>query len=261
MRRLGVLAGLVTTMMVAGLVGCSSKNATAPPSQSSQASGVIVVFAAASLKPAFTKIITQFKAENSGTEVVLEPGGSSEVATQLTQGATADVFASADTAQMDVVAKAGLLAGPATNFASNTLVIVTAPGNPQKIASFADLAKPGLNVVTCQKPVPCGSATQRIEDSSGVHLNPVSEETSVTEVLNKVTSGQADAALVYVTDAQSAGNKVSTVKFPEAAQAVNVYPVALLKKAPNPTLAQKFVTMVTGDAGQNILAQSGFAKP
>jgi molybdate transport system substrate-binding protein len=84
MRRLGVLAGLVTTMLVAGLVGCSSKNATAPPSQSSQASGVIVVFAAASLKPAFTKIITQFKAENSGTEVVLEPGGSSELATQLT---------------------------------------------------------------------------------------------------------------------------------------------------------------------------------
>jgi molybdate transport system substrate-binding protein len=253
MRRIGVLTGLVSLMLVAGLVGCASR----PP----QASGKIVVFAAASLKPAFTQISRQFNSENPGSSVDFEFGGSSELATQLTQGATADVFASADTAQMETVAKAGLLAGSPTNFASNTLVIVTAPGNPKKIGSFADLGKPGLNVVICQKPVPCGSATQRVEDSTGVHLNPVSEELSVTDVLNKVTTGQADAGLVYVTDAHSAGGKVATVNFPETAGAVNVYPVAVLKKAPQPTLAQKFVAMVTGGTGQNILAQSGFAKP
>ena len=179
----------------------------------------------------------------------------------MTQGASADVFASADTAQMNTVAKAGLLAGDPTNFASNTLVIVTAPGNPKKLGSFADLNKPGLNVVICQKPVPCGSAAQRIEDSTGVQLNPVSEEPSVADVLNKVTSGQADAALVYVTDARSAGDNVATVNFPEAAGAVNVYPIAVLKKAPQPTLAQKFVALVTSDTGHKILAQSGFAKP
>jgi molybdate transport system substrate-binding protein len=162
---------------------------------------------------------------------------------------------------MNTVTKAGLLAGEPTNFASNTLVIVTAPGNPKNIGSFADLAKPGLNLVICQKPVPCGSATQRIEDSTGVRLNPVSEELSVTDVLNKVTTGQADAGLVYVTDAHSAGSKVATVNFPEAAGAVNVYPIGVLKKAPKPTLAQKFVALVTSDAGQKILAQSGFAKP
>ena len=116
-------------------------------------------------------------------------------------------------------------------------------------------------MVVCQPPVPCGAATQRIEDSTGVHLNPVSEEHSVTDVLNKVTSGQADAGLVYVTDAKSAGNKVTTVNFPEAAGAVNVYPIAVFKKAPLPALAQKFVTLVTSDSGQKILAQSGFAKP
>ena len=220
-----------------------------------------MVFAAASLKPAFTKISQQFKTDNPGSSVDFEFAGSSELATQLTQGATADVFASADTAQMDTVAKAGLVAGNPTNFASNTLVIVTAAGNPKKIGSFADLAKPGLNVVICQQPVPCGSATRRIEDTTGVHLNPVSEELNVTDVLNKVTSGQADAALVYVTDALSAGDKVATVKFPEAAGAVNVYPIAVLKKAPQPALAQKFVAMVTADTGQNILTQSGFAKP
>src|ERR1700756_3472398 len=237
MRRIGILAGLVSTMLIAGLVGCGSKSPSSsqsPPSQPSQASGKIVVFAAASLKPAFTQISQQFKNENPGDSVDFDFGGSSELATQLAQGATADVFASADTAQMATVTKAGLLAGEPTNFASNTLVIVTAPGNPKSIGSFAALAKPGLSVVICQKPVPCGSATQRIEDKTRVRLNPVTEELSVTDVLNKVTTGQADAGLVYVTDARSAGNKVTTVNFPEAAGAVNVYPIGVLKKARQP---------------------------
>ncbi|HTX96427.1 MAG TPA: molybdate ABC transporter substrate-binding protein [Mycobacterium sp.] len=261
MPRIGILAGLVSTMLIAGLTGCGSKTPSALPSPPSPAAGHVVVFAAASLKPAFTQISQQYKTENPRSSVDFEFAGSSELATQLTQGATADVFASADTAQMDTVAKAGLLAGNPTNFASNTLVIVTAPNNPKKVRSFADLAKPGLSVVICQNPVPCGAATQRIEDSTAVHLTPVSEELSVTDVLNKVTSGQADAGLVYVTDAHSAGNKVATVNFPEAADAVNVYPIAVLRTAPQPALAQKFMAMVTGDAGQNILAQSGFAKP
>jgi molybdate transport system substrate-binding protein len=265
MPRIGILAGLVSTMLLGILVGCGSQS---PPSSSpsrgsehDQASAKIVVFAAASLKPVFTQIGQRFKAQNPSSSVDFEFAGSSELATQLTQGATADVFASADTAQMDTVAKAGLLAGNPTNFASNTLVIVTAPGNPKKIGSFADLTGPGLNVVTCQKPVPCGSATQRVEGSTGVHLNPVSEELSVTDVLNKVTTGQADAGLVYVTDARSAGSKVSTVNFPQAAGAVNVYPIAVLKGAPQPTLAQQFVALVTGDVGQDLLAQAGFATP
>ncbi|OMC49191.1 molybdate ABC transporter substrate-binding protein [Mycobacterium sp. IS-1264] len=259
MRR--VLAFGLSAMLLTALVSCGSKPPSSSPSGPSQASGSIVVFAAASLKSAFTQLGERFKTENPGGRVEFEFGGSSELATQLTQGATGDVFASADTAQMDVVTRAGLLAANPTNFAANTLVIVTAPGNPKNVGSFADLAKPGLSVVICQKPVPCGSATQRVEASTRVRLNPVSEELSVTDVLNKVTSGQADAGLVYVTDAHSAGNKVTTVQFPEAASAVNVYPIGVLKKAPKPALAQKFVTLVTSDAGQQILAQSGFAKP
>jgi molybdate transport system substrate-binding protein len=248
-------------MLIAGLTGCSSKPQSPPPSQTTTLAGSIVVFAAASLKPAFTQLGQQFKNDNAGSGVEFDFAGSSELATQLTQGATADVFASADTAQMTNVAKAGLLAGDPTNFAANTLVIVTAPGNPKKIGSFADLTKPGISVVICQQPVPCGVATQRVETNTGVHLNPVSEELSVTDTLNKVTTGQADAALVYVTDAKSAGDKVATVNFPEAAAAVNVYPIGVLKKAPKAALAQKFVTLVTSDSGQQILAQSGFAKP
>jgi molybdate transport system substrate-binding protein len=250
MRRIGVVAGFVSTVLVAGLLACS------PKSQSS-----LTVFAAASLKPAFTQIGQQFKTDNPGSSVEFDFAGSSELATRLTQGATADVFASADTAQMDKVAKTGLLTGDPSNFASNTVVIVTAPGNPQRVSSFADLAKPGLRVVICQRPVPCGAATHRIEDSTGVRVDPVSEELSVTDVLNKVTTGQADAGLVYVTDARSAADKVATVNFPEAAGAINVYPIALLKKAPQPALAKKFVAMVTSGSGQKVLAQFGFQKP
>lgn len=265
MRRIGIVSGWVSAVLawglLLGLLGCSSKTPSSSTAQPAQPAGKLVVFAAASLKPAFGQIGQQFKAQNPGSTVDFDFAGSSELATQLAQGATADVFASADTAQMDTVAKAGLLAGDPTNFASNTLVIVAAPGNPKKVGSFADLAKPGLSVVICQKPVPCGSATQRVEDSTGVRLSPVSEELNVTDVLNKVTTGQADAGLVYVTDAHNAGNRVTTVNFPEAAGAVNVYPIAVLKNAAQPALAQKFLAMVTGDAGQNILAQFGFAKP
>ena len=258
MRRIGILAAVVCMVLTAALIGCSSKS---PSSQSSATSGKVMVFAAASLKPAFTQISQQFTNQNPGIVVDFEFAGSSDLATQLTQGARADVFASADTAQMDKVSQAGLLTGNPTKFASNTLVIVASPGNPKSINSFADLARPGLNVVTCQQPVPCGAATQRIEDSTGVRLHPVSEELSVTDALNKVTSGQADAALVYVTDAKSAGNKVATVNFPEAASAVNVYPIGVLKKAPMAEQAQKFVDLVTSPTGEQILARAGFAKP
>lgn len=258
MRRVAVL---VSTLLIASLAGCGQKAPSPPPSQTTTLAGSIVVFAAASLKPAFTQLGERFKSDNPGGGVEFEFAGSSELGTQLTQGATADVFASADNAQMNTVVKAGLLAGDPANFAANTLVIVTAPGNPKKIAAFADLTKPGISVVTCQQPVPCGAATQRIENSAGVRLKPVSEEPSVTDTLNKVITGQVDAGLVYVTDAKNAGNKVTTVNFPEATSAVNVYPIAVLKKAPQPALAQKFVTLVTSDNGQQILAQSGFAKP
>ncbi len=127
------------------------------------------------------------------------------------------------------------------NFASNTLTIVVAPGNPKDITSFQDLAKPGLNVVICAPPVPCGGATKKVEDGHRRDAVPVSEESSVTDVLNKVTTGQADAGVVYVTDAAGAGDKVTEVAFPESSGAVNTYPIAVLKQSTDAALAHKFV--------------------
>jgi molybdate transport system substrate-binding protein len=242
------------------LTGCGISDDTSS-SSSGGGSQQLIVFAAASLKKSFTEIGEQFKTDNPGVDIEFSFAGSSDLVTQLTQGAPADVFASADTKNMDKAAAADLLAGDPVNFASNTLTIVTAPGNPEKIASFRDLNRPGLSVVVCAPQVPCGSATERVEQATGVQLNPVSEESQVIDVLGKVTSGQADAGLVYVTDAQGAGEKVTAVKFPESADAVNVYPIGVLEQSKNRDLATKFVGAVTGEQGQKILTTAGFAKP
>ena len=260
------LLAVFAVLSLALIGGCGSSDqgvhaSSSAPSTSAAAGGKIMVFAAASLKQTFTDIGEQFKTDNPGASVEFSFAGSSDLVTQLTQGAQADVFASADTNNMDKAAQAGLLAGDPVNFASNTLTIAVAPGNPKKIASFKDLTQQGLNVVVCAPQVPCGSATQRVEQATGVTLNPVSEESSVTDVLNKVTTGEADAGLVYVTDVKGAGDKVAEVPFPEAAGAVNTYPIAVLKESKNPELARKFVDLVTGEPGQKVLSAAGFAKP
>jgi molybdate transport system substrate-binding protein len=246
---------LVLFSVLALISGCGSSG------QPTATSATILVFAAASLKQTFTDIGEQFKTKNPGAAVEFNFAGSSDLVTQLTQGAHADVFASADTTNMEKAAQAGLLAGDPVNFASNKLTIAVAPGNPKKIASFKDLTQQGLNLVVCAPQVPCGSATQKVEQATGVMLNPVSEESSVSDVLSKVTTGQADAGLVYVTDAKGAGDKVAEVAFPEAAGAVNTYPIAVLKDSKNSELARKFVDLVTSESGQRVLSTAGFAKP
>jgi molybdate transport system substrate-binding protein len=242
---------VISVLALAGMAGCGSSDETRG----------ITVFAAASLKKTFTEIGERFETDNPGTPVEFSFAGSADLVTQLAQGAGADVFASADTDNMVKAEQAELLAGGPVKFASNTLTIVTAPGNPKQVASFADLRRPGLSVVVCASEVPCGAATQKVEKATGTTLNPVSEESSVTDVLNKVTSGQADAGVVYVTDALAAGDKVTSVNFAESSVAVNSYPIAVLKGSGKPELATKFVDLVTGEYGRQVLSEAGFGKP
>ncbi len=254
-----IVAGVLAIAVASGCA--STEQVTAPPGSEPASGSTIVVFAAASLKAAFTEIGERYRAANPGLGVEFSFAGSADLVSQLTQGAPADVFASADTTNMDKAAAAGLLSGPAVNFAANTLEIVVAHGNPKMITSLQDLTRSGLTVVTCAPQVPCGSATRKVEQAAGVTLNPVSEETQVSDVLNKVVTGQADAGLVYLTDVLAAGDKVTGVPFPASAAAVNRYPVAVLKDSRNSEAARKFVDVVIGDAGQKILAANGFAKP
>ncbi len=221
----------------------------------------LTVFAAASLTTTFEELGEQFEADHEGVEVTFNFGGSSDLVAQLQQGAPADVFASADTANMDKLTADDLQAGDPQIFATNTLEIAVPPGNPAGITSFADLAEPGVNVVVCAPEVPCGAAAAKVEESSGVTLSPVSEEQSVTDVLAKVTSGEADAGLVYVTDVKAAGDEVEGVPFPESAEAVNSYPIVALADSEHADLAQEFCDLVLGDDGQAVLEEAGFAQP
>jgi molybdate transport system substrate-binding protein len=219
------------------------------------------VFAAASLTSTFTDLGTQFENDHPGTRVTFNFAGSADLAAQLAQGAPADVFAAADATNMAKAVDDALVAGTPVDFTSNSLTIVTPPGNPRRIASFADLQTPGTLVVVCAPQVPCGSATEKLEEATGVTLAPVSEESAVTDVLGKITSGQADAGLVYVTDAAAAGDDVTVVPFPESGAVVNTYPIAALAAAPEPTAAQQFIELVTGPRGQQVLSAAGFGPP
>jgi molybdate transport system substrate-binding protein len=243
------------------LAGCAATGQAVNDDGAASQRRTLTVFAAASLKAVFTELAGKFEAENPGTEVTLSFAGSADLATQITQGAPADVFASADTRNMARLQAEGLVDGEPQDFATNTLSIVVPAGNPAGITNFGDLARPGIKVVACASQVPCGAATHSIERETGTALNPVSEESSVTDVLGKVTSGEADAGLVYVTDARSAGAKVAQVPFPEAAAAVNTYPIAGVKGAANKPAAEAFLEYVLGPDGEATLAAAGFGKP
>ncbi|OZD09444.1 molybdate ABC transporter substrate-binding protein [Rhodococcus sp. 06-235-1A] len=249
------------TLVFTGCAGQSETVDTDPAPSVDAIDGDITVFAAASLKTTFTDLGARFEAEHPGTSVEFSFAGSSDLVAQLISGAPADVFASADTKNMTAAVDAGVVAGDPVDFASNTLTIVTAPGNPDGITSLAELADPDVLTVICAPQVPCGAATASVEAASGTDIPAVSEESSVTDVLGKVTSGQADAGLVYVTDASGAGDAVTAVPFAESSGAVNTYPVAALSESDNEATARAFAEFVAGPVGRDVLGRAGFGAP
>jgi len=262
------LAVAASALLLAGCGGGSPAPApggeSAAPSAGAPATGTttkLTVSAAASLTTAFGQLQEKFEAANPGVDVVLNYGGSSGLAQQIVTGAPVDVFAAANTATMDTVAKAGLVAGTPQIFVTNKLEIAVAPGNPKHIVGFKDLSRPDLKVVICARQVPCGSSEKTVEAATGVTVKPVSEESDVTSVLTKVGSGDADAGVVYVTDVQSAPGKVDGVNFPEADKAINTYPIAVIKGSSQASLATKWVDYVRGPEGQNVLKAAGFGSP
>jgi molybdate transport system substrate-binding protein len=196
---------------------------------------------------------------HDGTQVEFNFGGSSDLVAQIQQGAPADVFASADESNMEKLTAEDLQGSDPQAFASNSLQIAVPPSNPAGVQDFQDLASEGLNLVVCAPEVPCGAATQSVAEAAGVALSPVSEEQSVTDVLAKVNTGEADAGVVYVTDVISAGDDVEGIDFPESSSTVNVYPIATLAESANADVAQKFVDLVLDETGQSILQDAGFA--
>jgi molybdate transport system substrate-binding protein len=223
--------------------------------------GNITVFAAASLTDSFKEIGTAFTKANPGATATFSFDASSALVQQITQGAPADLFASADTTNMDKLTQPGLNGTAPVIFATNLLAVIVPKGNPKAIAGVADLAKPDLKVVLCAPEVPCGKYANQILTTAGVTVTPVSLEQNVKGVVTKVTTGEADAGIVYTTDVLAAGDKADAVAIPANINVIAQYPIASVKTSTKTDINAAFVQFLLGTEGQAILAKYGFGKP
>jgi molybdate transport system substrate-binding protein len=264
MRRFVVVAA---GLAVVAAAGCSSSTSSKPTAASTgtrsvgtNTSGSITVFAAASLQGTFTQLGKQFEAAHPGSKVTFSFGPSSGLATQIINGAPADVFASAAVKNMDQVVSAGKAAGP-SDFARNKMEVAVPPGNPGHVTSVDNLAKSSVKVAVCQPQVPCGVVAKEVFSNAKISVSPVTQETDVKSVLTKVELGDVDAGMVYVTDVKAAGSKVKGVKIPSSENATTTYPIATVSKSSHAATARAFVNYVLSPTGQKVLTAAGFEKP
>lgn len=257
MRTLGALSA--AAVLTLGACGGPDPGASASPGEG--LGGTLTVFAAASLTDVFTDLGNRLTADHPGLDVRFNFAGSSALATQITQGAPADVFASANEQQMAVVVEAGLAEGEPVAFTSNVLRIAVPAGNPAGVTGPADFAREELALAVCAPQVPCGAAAEEVFAAAAVAPRPDTLEEDVRAALTKVELGEVDAALVYASDLVSAGDAVEGIAFPEADAALNDYPIGTLAVAPNPEAAAAFVDLVRSPEGQRALADAGFRRP
>ncbi|MEU0144528.1 molybdate ABC transporter substrate-binding protein [Streptomyces sp. NPDC006288] len=255
-------AAVLTAALLVPLAACGSDGDEPGSADKSTASGApeaeLTVLAASSLTDVFKTAGAAYEKGHPGTEVTFSFAGSQELAAQVEQGAPADALVTADTRTMH-----GLEAdtGTPTVIAKNRLVIATGKGNPEKVENLADLADPGLKVVLAAPEVPVGRYSEQILDAQKLDVKPVSQEPNVRAVLSKVELGEADAGLVYRTDAATATDKVDAIDIPDAQNAVASYPAATLKASKNSEAAAAFVAWLSTPEAQKILAGAGFQKP
>jgi molybdate transport system substrate-binding protein len=256
-----MLVALATVVSSCSSSSSSKSSATtSTPTTSSPLSGSLNVFAAASLTASFNSAKTTLTSANPGLSITYNFAGSNTLVAQIEQGAPGDVFASADTANMNKLVAAGLVENPVI-FARNKLEIAVAPGNPKHVTGLADLAKPGVSVVLEAVGVPAGDYTRQLLAKLHLTVTPRSLETDVKSALSKVTSGEADATVVYVTDVSAAGSAANGVRIPDSDQPVITYPIAVIKASRNQAAAQAFVnSAVSGDV-QRSLEAAGFLPP
>lgn len=263
LRVLALAAAAVLSLAGCGSsdTGASTETETTTESAAPAVTGEITVFAAASLTESFTQLGKDFEELNPEAKVTFNFAGSSALATQINQGAPADVFASAAPKNMTDVTATGAITEDPVTFVTNTLEIAVPAGNPGKVTGLADFAKPDLKIALCAEQVPCGAAAKKVFEAAGITAAPDTLEQDVKAVLSKVSLGEVDAALVYKTDVKAAGDKVEGIEFPESDKAVNEYPIAVCAKAPNAAGAKAFVEFVLSDKGKAVLTEAGFGTP
>jgi molybdate transport system substrate-binding protein len=245
-------------------VGCGSSSKSSTPTTGTGTgalAGSLNVFAAASLTKAFNDEKVTLATSHSGLSLTYNFAGSQALVTQIQQGAPADVFASADTTNMQKLVAAGLVE-TAKTFAHNLLEIAVAPGNPKHITGLADLEKPGVTLVLADVSVPAGKYARQAFTKAGLPApKPVSNELDVKSTLTKLTLGEADAVVVYVTDVKAAGSKVQGVAIPASQNVEASYPIAAVKGSKNLAAAEAFVDEIATGSGQQALQAAGFLPP
>ena len=266
-RRLAITA--LSLVSAASLVACGgasdSTNPATPAAGAQTASagaditGEVTVFAAASLQDAFEELAASFQDAHPDVHITFDFQGSQDLVASLNGGASADVLATANNSTMTDAANKGLV-GEQTEFATNVLTLIVPAGNPAGVTGIDDGSLDGADLVICAPEVPCGEATQKLAAELGVTLNPVSEEQKVTDVRGKVESGEADAGIVYTTDAAAAGSAVEQIALPPNS-VMNHYPIAVTSSSTNAATAQAFVDFVLGEQGQSMLQDAGFGAP
>jgi molybdate transport system substrate-binding protein len=241
----------VVAGMSAALTGCGGGD-----DDSGGGTTKLTVFAGSSLTNTFGELEKAFEKDHSGVDVVVSYDSSSALATQITSGSPADVLATADQSSMQILVDAGDNAATPKSFASNTMAVVTPPDNPAGVTSVATIDNGDF--VLCDPSVPCGDVAAQILKKAGVTAKPVSYGDKVTAVLSTIELGEADAGMVYVTDAMAAGDKVHTVDIPADLNVVTPYYIAAVKDSPNSTLADEWISLVESQAGQDVLDEAGF---
>jgi molybdate transport system substrate-binding protein len=246
------MARLIVTTFVLGIViACSD----------SSVEDELLVSAAASLTDAFGEVESAFEEENPDVDVVLNLGSSSALREQVLEGAPADVFASANTSNMDQVAQAGELSGEAEIFVTNSLQIAVPTGNPAGVTGLEDFAREELLIGLCAEDVPCGDFGRQALENAGISPSIDTNEPDVRALLTKIEAGELDAGITYVTDVLSSSGTVEGIEIPAEVNVVAEYPIATLAGVPNADAAAAWVEFVLSDEGQAILTSYGFTSP
>lgn len=260
-RAIGAVFGVLATGCGAASSPGQVEPAASAASGAAAPAGAITVFAAASLTGTVTDLARSFEAAGTGVRIRLNFGGSSSLASAIVSGAPADVFAAASTASMKQVTDHGAAAGAPVILARNVLQIATPRGNSQRIASLADVVRPGVALALCAPQVPCGAAAEKAFRAARLRARPVTLESDVKAVLTKVRLGEVDAGLVYRSDVLAASGQVTGVSFPQAAQAVTSYPAVALRNSRNSRLAEAFVRHLRSAQAAAAFRAAGFLPP